>query len=620
MHRRLIVVVVMLSVCLNLVAQPQPSRIVVDGKLNEPWWQHVPPVQLVPSEEGVPASLGGEIQAAAAGGYLYLSARLPEPNSRVVARSIGFDPVWEGSSEARQITFFHLYNGAPEGEDYVRFLIRLYNENDWMLQVGPLGAYSVRWRWTGEQEWFTSDPKKCDRFMVAAKIEANAWTVEAAIPLDQLGSPGLDGIRLRVERNRAARPATPEQWWHWPEYQPSAQVASVSASPELLDPLYRPTLIGNSDPPIPVGYRKTLPALESRWADAPWKDVPAWSLERNEAAARLPLFSTEVKLMQDGRTLAVMARCIEPGEIMARVKERDADLAHDDSFQVYLATSGSSYVQYAINPLGYIMDATGRQGSPRLTQPRREWDSPVRGTAWRDPGAWFARLDLPLGASAEALGEARTPNQWKVLLMRNRPGRQGEPQETSVLPITQSSTAYCPARYRRLELVRTDPSKLTRPASAQRSGLALLAGNVFSPERRAQVDPSGMLDRYLRGRILDGLKSEKQAWDQVKTVEDWQRFREPRLSALRQALGRFPSRCALDTRVTSVFQGKGYRRENLAYQSQAGFGLLLICTCPRSLPTGCRRFSFFTLSTTPRLSGSCKIWGSPGRRQAAPCW
>ena len=169
--RRWMIAVVVLSVCSNLLGQPQASRIVVDGEINEPWWARVPAGPLVPSEEAVPAPIGGEIRAATASGYLYLSARLPEPKGRVVARSVGFDPVWEGSDEARQIAFFHLYSGFPEGEDYVRFWVRVYNENDWLVQVGPLGAYSVRWRWTGEREWFTSDPKKCGRFMVAAKVE-----------------------------------------------------------------------------------------------------------------------------------------------------------------------------------------------------------------------------------------------------------------------------------------------------------------------------------------------------------------------------------------------------------------------------------------------------------------
>src|SRR5215471_8993817 len=204
--------------CLFLpLSAPSAAQVSIDGELEEPFWQRVHPAKGVPSEDGLAAALGGEVRAATGSGYLYLSARLPEPGGRVMASSIGFDPVWEGSSEAREIAFFHLYGGAPEGEDYVRFFIRVYNENEWMLQVGPLGAYSVRWRWTGERDWYTSDPRKCDRFLVAAKVKPDAWNVEAAIPLDQLGSPEPGGIQLRVERNRAQRPGTPEEQWHWPE-------------------------------------------------------------------------------------------------------------------------------------------------------------------------------------------------------------------------------------------------------------------------------------------------------------------------------------------------------------------------------------------------------------------
>jgi hypothetical protein len=568
------VAVVILGFCIALGARSDISPVVIDGELNDPLWQHLSVAKLAPSEDAVPGSMGGEIRAVTAGAYLYLSAHLPEPGGHVMANSVGFDPVWEGSDEARQIAFFHLYNGAPEGEDYVRFVIRNYNENDWMLQVGPLGAYSVKWHWTGEREWYTSDPKKCDRFLVAAKINADSWNVEAAVPLDQLGSPGPGGLQLSVERNRAERPKEPQEGWRWPEHQPTAQISSLLEEPGqevLSNPVYRPTAPGGNEPPIPVGYRKTLPAMESPWTDAAWRDVPPVTLRRNEAAARLPRFPTEARLVQDGHTLAVIARCVEPDEIVAHAKERDAEVENDDSFQVYLATSGSRYVQYAINPLGVLLDAFGNNGTIRLSLPHREWNSPVRGAAWRDQETWYARLDLPLEAAAEVLGETQPPNQWKILLMRNRPGRRGEPRENSVLPVTQSNTAFCPARYRRMELVKNDPAELPKPPLNGRSGkLALLPSQVFSPEQRAQMDFSGMMSEYYRSHILEYLKSDKQAWDQVKTVDDWRHFRDPRLEALRASLGKFPARCRLDTHVSGEFRGNGYRRENLAYQSQPG--------------------------------------------------
>jgi cephalosporin-C deacetylase-like acetyl esterase len=556
----------------GLLAQ-QVTPVTIDGNLEEAFWHNLPALKLAPTEEGVPGDMGGEARAVVAGKYLYLGATLPEPSGRVVARSIGVNPVWEGGGEARGMTSTHrITYGAPEGEDYVRFVIRVYNENDWMVQVGPLGAYSVSWRWTGERDWYTSDPKRCDRFLVTSQVGKKEWQAEVAIPLDQLGSPRSGYLRLEVERNRAERQGTPDEWWRWPDQQPTTEVSTLPSAAGMPDPVFKPAMLGNNEPSLQVGRRSSLPALNSRWTVAEWKDVPSWTLYRNEPWARLPQFPTEVKLIHDGRTLAVLARCIEPGNVIARVHERDGSVDRDDSFQVYLATSGSAYVEYAVNPSGVVLDAAGHQGSPRSSEPHSEWNSPVRATAWKEEGAWMARLDLPLDAARQVLGGAPRSDGWKILLLRYRPGRDGEPQETSVLPVTQSATALCPTRYRRLELASTDPAQLPKMAVTERLGdLTFFPTQVFSSEQRKQMKLDEMLDTYLHDRSLKILEAEKHEWDQVNTVEDWQRFRDPRLEALRVALGKFPHRCPLNTRVTSEFRGDGYRRENIVYQSQPGF-------------------------------------------------
>jgi cephalosporin-C deacetylase-like acetyl esterase len=571
--RRLSICAVVLAYCVTLAGQRLTAQVVVDGDLNEPFWQRVPAMKLVPSEDGVPASTGGEVRAAVEGRYLYLGARLPEPTARVVARSIGVDPVWEGGGEARGMTEARRVTyGGQEGEDYIRFVIRLYNENDWMVQVGPLGAYSISWRWTGEREWFTSDPQKCDRFLIASRTGEKEWQAEVAIPLDQLGSPRPGSIRLEVERNRAERQGTPDEHWHWPDQQPSAELATLPASSGTADPVLKAPLLGNQEPPLEVGRRNSLPGLNSRWTDADWKDVPSWALHKNEPWARLPQFPTEVKLIHDGRTLAILARCIEPGAVVARANERDGSVDRDDSFQVYLATSGSAYVQYAVNPSGYVLDAAGHQGSPRLSEPHSEWNSPVRAAAWREEGEWMARLDVPLDAVRQVLGGAPGSGAWKILLLRHRPGRDGEPQETSVLPITQSVTAFCPARYRRLDLTNTDPEQLPKTAVAERLGdLAFFPTRVFSSEQRKEMKLDEMLDLYLHNRALKILNDEKHLWEQVNTTASWETFRDVRLQSLKSALSNFPARSPLQTRVVSEFRGAGYRRQNIIYQSQPGF-------------------------------------------------
>src|SRR6266478_3670638 len=145
-------------------AQSGPKPVIIDGELRDGLWDQAKPGKLTPTEPGVPPETGGEVRAIVSGRYLYLGARLPEPSGRFTARSIGKNPHWEA-------------------EDAVTFVIRADNENDWMLQVGPLGAYSVKWRWTGEPDWYISQPEKCGGFLVTAGTGEREWRLEAAIPL-----------------------------------------------------------------------------------------------------------------------------------------------------------------------------------------------------------------------------------------------------------------------------------------------------------------------------------------------------------------------------------------------------------------------------------------------------
>jgi dienelactone hydrolase len=536
------------------VSQSRVAPVQIDGELRESFWSQVRPGTLTPTEAGVPAETGGEVRATLSGRYLYLGARLPEPSGRFTTRSIGKNPHWEE-------------------EDALTFVIRAESENDWMLQVGPLGAYSVKWRWTGEPDWYTSPPEKYAGFLVAAGRDAKEWRVEAAIPLTALGSPHAGAVHVTAERVRAARPGVPEEHWRWPGNQPVAEVPGTpTTETKVPDPVFKPSAIGNSEPAIEAGRRDQIPPLESEWTDEAWRDVPVWTLLRNEPNSRTPVFPTEIKLLQDGKTLAVMARCAEPSGTIAEAQERDGPVDHDDSFQVYLATSGSAYVKFAVNALGYVLDANGLSGGERVSRPHVEWNSPVRGVAKSGRGEWFARLDVPLAFVANALGEAETPRDWRILLLRYRRARPGEPAETSVLPVTQSVTPYCPARYRHLALVDKDPKELSGGGVPKPAGnLSFAPTRVLSPEQRKQMDLSGMLDRNIHDRTLKILQAEKKDWDQVQTLPDWEAFRDRRRKALAASMGEFPVRQTLDTRVLKEYRGDGYRRKDIVYQTQPGF-------------------------------------------------
>jgi len=128
-------------------------------------------------------------------------------------------------------------------------------------------------------------------------------------------------------------------------------------------------------------------------------------------------------------------------------------------------------------------------------------------------------------------------------MMRHRPGRPGEPQETSVLPVTQTVTPYCPARYRRLALVDADATQVKgQPLPAPSGSLAFVPTRVLSAEQRQQMALSEMLDRNIRDRTRKILEAEKRDWDRVRTLDEWKHFRDPKWKALAASIGEFPER------------------------------------------------------------------------------
>jgi cephalosporin-C deacetylase-like acetyl esterase len=101
--------------------------------------------------------------------------------------------------------------------------------------------------------------------------------------------------------------------------------------------------------------------------------------------------------------------------------------------------------------------------------------------------------------------------------------------------------------------------------------LASLEARVFSPAECKRLDLTKMLHRHLRARTLKILQEERRDWDQVKTLADWERFRNPRIKALAASLGDFPERVPLEVRVTKEFLAEGYRRQDLVYLSRPSF-------------------------------------------------
>ncbi len=180
------------------------GSLTIDGVPDEDIWKRAIILPIQPAEFGAPFPASGEMRAVVRGGYLCLSARLPE-TGRVVARSTGRNPVWW--NEDLVIWSFHFHSFST----YVT------------VSVNPLGGYRV------ESTGAKADPQSV---LVSASIGSDSWTVETAIPIDMLAN----SLAVSVERIRAARPAAPELRWYWPGVNDRLECELALGSSDSLPP------------------------------------------------------------------------------------------------------------------------------------------------------------------------------------------------------------------------------------------------------------------------------------------------------------------------------------------------------------------------------------------------
>jgi cephalosporin-C deacetylase-like acetyl esterase len=514
-----------------LVGQPPDASLIIDGKLDDALWKNAGMRPFEPADPGVPEDLGGSFGVAWRGSWLCLSARLPEPGGKVLARAVGRNAIWQKDAL-----------GAPPVEDRLQYRITA-GPHTLTLTVNPWGAYQ-----------FEGDDRIANRLLVAATVNSDAWTVEAALPLEGIQGPGT----LVAERVRSRRALAPE--YHWSER-------------------------GNSEPPLRAGRARAIPSLDSKWNDEAWQRISAFALPRNEPFARDPRFGTQIKWLHDGSTLALLVKAEEPEPLVARTGGRDSNFAADDHLGIYLATSGSSFVEILVSTVGGVRDSLVAVG-PHMSSAQSSWSAAVRAQTDIEYGAWFARIDIPLLEVASALGETKLPDNWRVVLKRFRAARPGDVAEISALPPIGTDTFYGPVRYRKLVL-----SEEPAPRSSLSAGSGLAAelrrldAHVWPALHRRSHQVRTMVSAQQHKRAQRDVAAERNAWEAIATRADWERFRDLRLAKLRAAV-RFPERRApLDEHITARHSGKGYRLENLVFQSRPGFYVTANLYLPETQPS-----------------------------------
>lgn len=201
------------------------SALNIDGRIDDEFWQSARILSLKNPDIVYPGE-GGVVRIAVRGNYLCLSAVIPDSN-RLVARSTGINAAWERedliawrlkyqspiSSKTAFVTLainpfgaVNLFAGDSHyygsiGDDVINSLKR---------HIGINGAVVI-----SDNDFFNSPGPPLSwvkDILSAVRIGQNEWTVELAIPLEQLGPIGF----MSIERVRAQRPDAPELSWYWP--------------------------------------------------------------------------------------------------------------------------------------------------------------------------------------------------------------------------------------------------------------------------------------------------------------------------------------------------------------------------------------------------------------------
>src|SRR6516162_9071264 len=87
-----------------------------------------------------------------------------------------------------------------------------------------------------------------------------------------------------------------------------------------------------------------------------------------------------------------------------------------------------------------------------------------------------------------------------------------------------------------------------------------------------EFDAPNMLARDVRARLKEANMRDLEAWRKIETKEQWEKFRDERIAALKKSLGEFPEPPKdLKVRVTKTIEGDGYAIENTLYESRPGF-------------------------------------------------
>ncbi len=271
----------------------------------------------------------------------------------------------------------------------------------------------------------------------------------------------------------------------------------------------------------------------------------------------------ETRVVVNSGYVCLSVRFPEQGRIVARSTGRNPDWWREDMvvWTIHFR-SHATFFSVSVNPLGaYRVDT-----SPGGSKPG------VVASASITEAGWSAEAAIPIrdiGAigflSVERIRAPRpdAPELRWYWPAANRPLEFALPYRDTGLRVPGVAAK---------DWISREPAG---PVPTQ-SALAAIPANVWP------IAKNDMWEKKLRAHVEEAAQSERRAWENVHNLNDWEKFRDERIEALRASLGTFPDRTPLRASVTRrIDYGDGFVVEDLLYESRPG----LVVTANLYLPS-----------------------------------
>jgi dienelactone hydrolase len=317
--------------------------------------------------------------------------------------------------------------------------------------------------------------------------------------------------------------------------------------------------------------------IDGKLDDSVWKSALSFSLKNG--LKNLSGEGGDSWIAVRGRYLCLGARIVDSGRITAHSAGVNPNWWREDMIiwmLRYMSPSSTSKIaaMFAVNPFGAyslrsVRDIYNITKNDLYSSTPLEWAKDVMVAAEIDKDEWCVEAVLPL----KQLGRVGFLSVELIRVPRiNTPEISWYwPAQNVQIPYEIADTSidsdplFQPAA---LWGNKTIVSAIV-PVNKLAAEVNSLPKQVWSPDERESLGVRRKLESSIRTRIASFAKEEKNAFQEVKTIEDWEKFRDKRLTALTNSIGPLPERTPLKPVVTrTIDYGEGFVIENIVFESR----------------------------------------------------